>query len=198
MLYNINIVYTFVKIVDDMKFDGIDGSRRLWAVKYDGDTVNVLGLLFQQWNDIDWLADFFASNKVDLERNFQITSVDRAIYDTIIDAKELECMILDLAEDSDLDKLFRPLNNMRTSELLLGKEKAKGKRNAHPSWLRLYALRLEKGVYLITGGAIKLTYTMEERSHTLIELERMEFVRNHLIDNGVTDLEGFVDFVIHS
>lgn len=55
-----------------------------------------------------------------------------------------------------------------------------------------------KGVYLITGGAIKLTYTMEERSHTLIELERMEFVRNHLIDNGVTDLEGFVDFVIHN
>ena len=76
-------------------------------------------------------------------------------------------------------------------------EKAKGRRETHPSWLRLYALRLEKGVYLITGGAIKLTYTMQERSHTLKELERMEEVRNHLIDNGVTDLDGFVDFVMH-
>ena len=155
-------------------------------------------MLFCQWSDVDWLADFFSSNKADLERNFQIRSVDKAIYDTLKDAEELECMILDLAEDSDLDKMFRPLNNMRTSELLLGKEKAKGRRETHTSWLRLYALRLEKGVYLITGGAIKLTYTMQERSHTLKELERMEEVRNHLIDNGVTDLDGFIDFVKHN
>ena len=181
-----------------MKFDNIDGNRRLWAVKYDENAVNVLSMLFCQWNDVDWLADFFSSNKADLERNFQIRSVDKAIYDTLKDAEELECMILDLAEDSDLDKMFRPLNNMRTSELLLGKEKAKGRRETHTSWLRLYALRLEKGVYLITGGAIKLTYTMQERSHTLKELERMEEVRNHLIDNGVTDLDGFIDFVKHN
>ena len=185
-------------MLEVMTFDNIDGNRRLWAVKYDEDAVNVLGLLFRYWSDIDWLADFFSSNKADLERNFQIRSVDKAIYDTLMDVEELECMILDLAEDSDLDKMFRPLNNMRTSELLLGKEKAKGKRGAHPSWLRLYALRLEKGVYLITGGAIKLTYTMQERSHTLKELERMEMVRNHLIENGVTDLGGFVDFVKHN
>ena len=181
-----------------MKFDDIDGNGRLWAVKYGENAVNVLSMLFCQWSDVDWLADFFSSNKADLERNFQIRSVDKAIYDTLQDAEELECMILDLAEDSDLDKMFRPLNNMRTSELLLGKEKAKGRRETHPSWLRLYALRLEKGVYLITGGAIKLTYTMQERSHTLKELERMEEVRNHLIDNGVTDLDGFIDFVKHN
>lgn len=181
-----------------MKFDNIDGNGRLWAVKYDEDDVNVLGILFRNWGDVDWLADFFISNKVDLERNFQITNVDRAIYDTLQDAEELECMILDLAADSDLDRMFRPLNNMITSELLLGKEKAKGNRYTHPSWLRLYALKLEKGVYLITGGAIKLTHTMQERSHTLKELERMEMVRNHLIDNGVTDWDGLIDFVKHN
>ena len=185
------------KTLRAMKFDNIDGNGKLWAVKYDENTVNVLSMLFSRWSDVDWLADFFSSNKADLERNFHIRSVDKAIYDTLLDAEELECMILDLAVDSDLDKMFRPLNNMITSELLLGKEKAKGRRGTHPSWLRLYALRLEKGVYLITGGAIKLTYTMQERSHTLKELERMEEVRNHLIDNGVTDLDGFVDFVMH-
>ena len=35
-------------------------------------------------------------------------------------------------------------------------------------------------------------------SHTLKELERMEMVRNHLIDNGVTDWDGLIDFVNHS
>ena len=103
-----------------MKFDNIDRNGRLWAVKYDEDDVNVLGILFRNWGDVDWLADFFISNKVDLERNFQITNVDRAIYDTLQDAEELECMILDLAADSDLDRMFRPLNNMITAELLLG------------------------------------------------------------------------------
>ena len=110
-------------------------------MKYNENTENVLSILFSQWSDVDWLADFFSSNKTDLEKNFQIKSVDKAIYDTLTDVEELECMILDLTVDSDLDKMFRPLNNMRTSELLLGKEKAKGRRGTHPSWLRLYALR---------------------------------------------------------
>ena len=100
-----------------MKFDNIDGNRRLWAVKYDENDVYVLIMLFCQWSDIDWLTDFFSSNKADLERNFQIRSVDKAIYDTLKDAEELE---------------------------------------------------------------------------------RMEEVRNHLIDNGLTDLDGFVDFVKHN
>ena len=52
-----------------MKFDNIDGNRKLWAVKYDENTVNVLTMLFCQWSDVDWLADFFSSNKADLERN---------------------------------------------------------------------------------------------------------------------------------
>lgn len=182
-----------------MKFEDIAGNRRLWAVKYDGDEENVLGLLFQRWHDIYWLVDFFTSNQLDLKRNFHITCVDRAVYDTITDAEKLECQILDLTEDTDLDKMFRPLDNLKTSELMLGKEKAKGHRAAaHPSWLRLYALRLEKGIYLITGGAIKLTHTMQERPHTLKELQTMEMVRNYLIDNGVTDLDGFVDLVKHS
>lgn len=44
----------------------------------------------------------------------------------------------------------------------------------------------------------KLTHTMQERSHTLKELETMEMVRNYLIDNGVTDLDGFIDFQNYS
>ena len=79
---------------------------------------------------------------------------------------------------------------------MTGREKAKGKGNAlHASWLRIYAIKIEAGVYLITGGAIKLTATMSERSHTLAELAKMEHVRNYLIDNGVYDLDGFNDYL---
>lgn len=61
----------------------------------------------------------------------------------------------------------------------------------HKSWLRLYAIKLSVGIYIITGGAIRLTRTMQEREHTLQELEKMEKVRNFLIREQVFDEDSF-------
>lgn len=104
--------------------------------------------------------------------------------------------MLDISPDANLDMLFKHLENSRFSEMWLSKEKAKGDGSyRHPSWLRIYAIRVEQGVYLVTGGAIKLTATMAERSHTLSELAKLEKVRNHLIDNGVFDKDGFTEYI---
>lgn len=95
-----------------------------------------------------------------------------------------------------MDMIFRPLENSRASEMLLGKEKARLHNDGgHSSWLRIYAIRIDPGIYVITGGAIKLTRTMQEREHTLIELIRMEKVRNYLIDNGISDMDSFKDYL---
>ena len=75
--------------------------------------------------------------------------------------------------------------------MILGKEKG---RPHHRSWLRLYAIKLSMGIYIITGGAIKLTRTMQEREHTLQELEKMEKVRNFLLNEHVFDENSFVDY----
>ena len=179
-----------------MTFDKINGNDHLWAVKYDGDCSNILTILFKQWTDIDWLSDFFTNNYADLQAYFRITDVNKAIYDTVNDADCLSCLILDLSPDVDFDTIFRPLSNLDSESVLLSKEKAKGQLNGgHKSWLRIYALRLQEGIYLITGGAIKLTRTMQEREHTLKELTRMELVRNYLLENGVVDVDGFNELV---
>jgi hypothetical protein len=165
-------------------------------VRYDGVADNALKTLFDQWNDPEWLVDFFLTNMADLESYFKITDINQAIYDTIDDNLRIQCLILDISPEADLDKFFRPLENNRTSEMLLGKEKAKIKdRPQHASWLRIYAIKLEPGCYIITGGAIKLTHTMGEREHTLNELRKMEQVRNYLISNQAIDADGFVDFL---
>ena len=52
-------------------------------------------------------------------------------------------------------------------------QKSKGKLN-YNSWLRLYAIRIDKHLYVISGGAIKLTKKMEQRDHTKAELDKME------------------------
>ena len=56
------------------------------------------------------------------------------------------------------------------------------------------AIKLSMGIYIITGGAIKLTRTMQEREHTLQELEKMEKVRNFLIREHVFDEDSFTDY----
>lgn len=179
-----------------MEFDRILDDGRLWAVKYEGEENNCFDLLFDCWYDISWLKSFFEKNLEDLSSFFYITDVYEAVLDTIDEAQRLECLMLDITPDANLGILFKHLENDRFSEMFLGKEKAKGDGGfKHASWLRIYAIKIEKGVYLVTGGAIKLTATMKERSHTLAELAKMETVRNYLIDNGVYDFEGFNDYI---
>ncbi|MCF0208156.1 MAG: hypothetical protein HUK07_01790 [Bacteroidaceae bacterium] len=179
-----------------MTFDKILDNNTLWAVRYDGAEDNALQQVFSQWNDPEWLVNFFLENISDLEAYFKITDINQAIYDTIDDSLRMQCLILDISPDADLDCFFRPLSNSCTSEMLLGKEKARIKERAqHASWLRIYAIKLEPGCYIITGGAIKLTRTMQEREHTLVELNKMEQVRNLLLDSGAIDTDGFVDYL---
>ena len=179
-----------------MQFEDVLGDERLWAVVYENGQKNILEQVFEQWKDLDFLEQFFQENYQDLTTNFHVVNVDDAIFQTIDDAHVMKCLILDIRPDSNLDRLFRPLENSRYREATLSKEKAKGKRIAdHPSWLRLYALKFEPNTYLITGGAIKLTKTMEEREHTLRELLKMESVRRYLLENGVVDKDGLIDLL---
>ena len=174
-----------------MTFDKIIDDGRLWAVRYDNDKDNALQKVMLQWSDAQWLAEFFMQNLDDLISYFKITNIEDAIYQTMEDRDELACIIMDISPDANLDHFFRPLNNSRTSEMLLGTEKGKPHRR---SWLRLYAIKLNVGIYIITGGAIKLTRTMQEREHTLQELSKMEKVRNFLISEGVFDEDSFNEF----
>ena len=140
--------------------------------------------------------NFFLAKMASLESYFKITDISKAIYDTIDDSQRIQYLILDLSPEADLDRFFRPLENSRTSEILLSKEKARIKEcPQHASWLRIYAIKLEPGCYIITGGAIKLTRTIQEREHTLKESNKIELVRNSPISYRAIDADGFVDFL---
>lgn len=179
-----------------MTFDKITSDGNLWAVRYDGDSDNALFTVFDQWTDVVYLQSFFKQNWEDMKSFYKIKDLKEAIEDTIEDSDELESLLLELSSEDDLEGLFHPLENYRISEMLLGKEKARLKRQTgHSSWLRLYAIKLEQGVYIITGGAIKLTLKMDERDHTRKELQKMERVRQYLLEENIIDEDGFLDFV---
>ena len=157
----------------------------------------------QQWNltvllkmNIFGLSDMMIALPRELASYFKITDVNQAIYDTIEDSERLQCLIIDISPDTDLERIFRPLDNNRTAEVILGKEKARLRDTPrHASWLRIYAIKLNPGIYVITGGAIKLTRTMQEREHTLVELAKMEKVRQFMLDNNIVDMDSFKDYL---
>lgn len=179
-----------------MKFSRvIKGYDHLWAVKDPNKKYDELTQLFENWNDADYLFDFFKNNMDDLKKYFHIEKITHAVQDTFEDADVLEELILDFPYTESLDGLFNPLALEDASSRELTREKAKNKgRERHPSWLRIYAIRLEPNVYVVTGGAIKLTHTMQDREHTTLELEKLNRCKSYLKKNGVFDKDSFIDF----
>lgn len=178
-----------------MTFDRITEDGNLYAVRYDGDSDNILETLFDQWSDVIWLRMFFREHSSDLRRYFAIDNINEAIQDTLDDNEILQRTILSLNVDN-LNAVFRPLDNMSTGMDILNKEKTRPKSSSrHVSWLRLYAIKLDDGKFLITGGAIKLTHRMEDRKHTAEELQRLDQVRNILMAESVYDSISFEDYV---
>lgn len=179
-----------------MIFDKITRDGRLWAVRFDENDDNEFIKTIDQWDDVQWLRAFFIENINDLIAYFKISDINIAISDTIDDSDRLQRIILDISPEADLNRIFRPLDNNQMSDIILQKEKARLKRKfGHSSWLRLYAIKLVSGIYIITGGAIKLTATMQEREHTSRELAKLERVRNFLLQENVIDDTGFVDYM---
>lgn len=179
-----------------MTFDDITGDRKLWAVRFEGEKDNELYKVLNNWADMVWLYDFFKENIDDLSAYFNITDIKVAVNDTIEDSERLRYIIMDISPDTDLSRIFRPLNNNEASDVMLQKEKARLKREyGHSSWLRLYAIKLIQGNYIITGGAIKLTATMQEREHTRQELVKIDKVRRYLLEENIIDDEGFIEYL---
>jgi hypothetical protein len=83
-----------------------------------------------------------------------------------------------------LSSFFKPLHNSTTKIEPFEKNKAKGINT--PSWLRIYAIRLDH-----SGGGIKLTKTMQESGHLLLELQKMELVKEYLQNDDNSDLPIF-------
>lgn len=168
----------------------------LYSIRFEKNSSDEFEKTFDFWSDPVYLDGFFQANASDLQNGFlgDIT-ITKAIEKTLEDAEMLEDELLYLASNdpesakATLDDLFQPLDKSEHSDDVLVKAKAYGLQ--HRSWLRIYALRIDPGYYIVTGSAIKLTRTMNEREHTLQELLKLNRCRSFLKEQGLLDKEGF-------
>ncbi|WP_133998434.1 hypothetical protein [Dinghuibacter silviterrae] len=149
-------------------------------------------------NDINWLYNFFDRNKADLHGGFfgSITS-EIAVLRTLNEAEKMEDLLYDFLEEgfngsvNNLQHLFKPLNNFEYTIANHQKSKAR----IRNGWLRVYAIRLAKNCYLVTGGAIKLSADMK-RDHLQLELKKLELSKQFLRFHGIDypeDLNNYND-----
>lgn len=175
-------------------------TESLYSVQYDTDDDHEFNKLFDMWTDAEYLEQFFETHKKDLENGiWGRMTIEKAILITRKEAIRLEDELLEVAESGKtnryetLSTLFKPLHDKTTEIEAFEFNKAKG--NNRRSWLRIYAIRIDSNLFVISGGAIKLTKTMNERAHLLEELKKLEITRRFLSDNEDLDLPIFELFL---
>lgn len=184
-----------------MKFISIfEDSECLLSVKGDNEKQDEFSKLFDQWTDTEYLYDFFSTHQQDLSRPFwEGISIEQAIIETRNEAIKFRKHLKKIAKKPLSERiplfvrLFQPLSKSQSMEAFLDKKKAYGRRNK--TWLRLYAIKAGQDLYIITGGAIKLTDHMSERTHTQKELRKLESCKQFLLNEGVVDEDGVIELL---
>lgn len=167
-----------------------EGHNNLFSFKYDNEVDDEFERLFDLWKDTEYLYNFFEYYQEYLNDSFWTT---KSINDIAIETRKLAFRfkrnLVAYQNQNYLDEIFEPLSQTSFVEGSLRKSKAK------QSWLRIYALKVNKSDFIITGGAIKLTQKMDEHEITKHEKEKIEKCRNYLIENGITDIEQIISII---
>jgi len=182
----------FVRIFDDQD--------SLLTVKYDGQDEDEFTKIFDQWTDIEYLDNFFTTNEVDLNRPFwEEVTVEQAIIETRREALKFREHLkrISLRPENErislFKRLFKPLSPAEVDLPFWNKKKIYGLRKK--TWLRLYAIKIGDDMFIVTGGTIKLTDNMEERTHTKDELRKLESCRDYLKTLGTSDEESIIELI---
>ncbi|MCF0069133.1 hypothetical protein LZD49_01535 [Dyadobacter sp. CY261] len=156
----------------------------LYSVQFEGEETHEFSRVFRLWKDAVYLQPFFETHYEDLLAFWEYMSVEEAMNITRNEASSLSNAILTVADKGvrgsfdNLSGMFKPLYPGACNINSFEKSKARGFRRR--SWLRVYAVRLGVNKFVVTGGAIKLTRTMNERMHLTKELKKLEEVSQFL------------------
>lgn len=161
---------------------------QLFAFRYGNKADNELRRLLNQWNDTTNLYQFVTKHKADVPKNVPVQILINQLIDN---ANDIDDTLNEILTDTtrSLEEFFKPLYNQEYHIVELSKQK--GRKN----YLRLYAIRIDKNCFVITGGAIKFHHLNNQRLHTQKEMEKIDKCRDYLKDNGVFDADSFYEFL---
>jgi hypothetical protein len=160
---------------------------QLFAFQYENEASNELHRLLSLWNNTEYLFQFVKTHKIDVP---QYVSIPQLLKQLIDNANEIDDFLHEISTDNErsLEEFFRPLDNQEYKIVELSRQKGR------KHYLRLYAIRIDKNCFVITGGAIKFHHLNKDRPHTKREMQKMEECRDFLKANGIFDANSFCEF----
>ena len=168
----------------------------IYSIKYDDKEENEYDRLFDEWNDLTSILDFLIEHKEMLKASVwkKVSEPELAARQVLDEAEALELLFEELnyhtanGEDPDYDSHFHYLDGKYKFELEYEPMKSYGDRR--PSLLRMYAIKMDKNTYLVTGGGIKLGATIQNspdlQDHVIQNIDK---VRAWLKENGIMDAD---------
>lgn len=161
---------------------------QLFAFQYKNEADNELRRLLELWNETAHLYQFVTQHKADAPHNVPIPTLINQLIDN---ANDIDDTLNEISTDPErsLEEFFKPLDNQDYHFVELSKQKAR------KNYLRLFAIRIDKNCFVITGGAIKFHHLNKDRPHTQKEMKKIEKCRDYLKDNRVFDADSFFEFL---
>ena len=157
---------------------------QLFAFQYEGEVDNEYDRIMELWTDISFLRAYAKENN--------IINVKKFVNTILQDAEQIQDFLENINQNKEpYGFYFEPLQNSERNKILAF-QKGKIKENI----LRYYAIKLDDNCFVITGGAIKMSQTMQEHPDTDNELKKLEKARAFLKENGVFDEDSFFELLI--
>lgn len=157
---------------------------QLFAFQYEGEVDNEYDRLMELWTDMTFLKKYAQENGIKDIMNFANNILD--------DAEQIQDFLENINQSKEpYGFYFEPLQ-LSESHKILAFQKGKIKQNR----LRYYAIKLGDNCFVITGGAIKMSQTMQEHPDTDNELTKLRTAKEYLNKNGVFDEDSFFELLI--
>lgn len=157
---------------------------QLFACHYEGEEDNEYDRLMELWTDVEFLSNYAKENNIPDVRKF--------VMNALQGAEQIQNLLEEINQNKKpFTTYFEPLQYSEINRVL-SLQKGKIRKNI----LRLYAIKLDDTCFLLTGGAIKMSQTMQGHPDTNRELEKLKQVRAYLKDNGVFDEDSFFELFI--
>jgi hypothetical protein len=159
-------------------------AANLYAFHYKDERDNEFARLMELWTDVEYLRNF--------AKLHGIAESNRFVTEILSNAEEIDDFLYNL--DAQLDSFGRYFEPLQLSEYtkVLSFQKGKIKKNQ----LRIYAIKIDENCFVITGGAIKMSQTMQGHPLTAIELKKLNEARAFLESQGVFDADSFYEIIL--
>ncbi len=159
-------------------------AEHLFAFHYSDEVDNEYDRLIEDWTDVNYLREYAKSNNV--------TNINKFVKDRLKDAEQIQDLLEEITfNNKPLEFYFKSLFDLEMGVKILSLQKGKIDKNG----IRLYAIKIDENLFVITGGAIKMSQKMQDHPDSNQELIKVKKAKSFLLENGVVDIDSFYELI---